>query len=190
MKTTLMGLAFWCALAQVAAAQTAAPLAKGTRVRVVVPAEGGQPERTVSGGLLSLQGDTASIWPDDSQGLPALAPEKHVLSGGRRLEVVAGTRGHAGDGFLLGTGIGALSGALIGFATFEPCVSTGFLSCMMAPQSRTAAAGMGAALGGVGGALLGLVFGAFNRTENWVPVRTAGVHVALTPRGIGLSMAF
>ena len=47
--------------APVAAAQKAAPLGKGARVRVVIPVADGQPERYVAGSLVRLEGDTVVL---------------------------------------------------------------------------------------------------------------------------------
>ena len=187
----LVLLAAPCGLVQMAAAQAAPPLARGTRVRVVAPALRGQAKPAVSGELVSLHGDTVVVWPLDRAGVPvADGPQRRVLSGGRRLELVAGTHGNAGKGFLLGAGIGALSGAAIGFAIWQPCQSTQFMGCMLAPGDRWAAAGYGAVGGMLGGAVLGFVIGVFTRTDTWVTVQTGGVRVALTPGGMGFSVAF
>jgi hypothetical protein len=64
------------------------------------------------------------------------------------------------------------------------------MGCMFAPGDRWAAAGYGAVGGMLGGAVLGFVIGVFTRTDTWVPVQTGGVRVALTPGGMGFSVAF
>jgi len=177
-----------CALSRVAAAQTAPPpLAKGARVRVVVPAGTGQPERTVSGGLIRLQGDTVVIRADRSG-----APESIVLNGERRLEAGVMGHRHAVQGVAVGAGLGALTGAGIAAATWRPeppgvCRQS---LCIDLFPSRGYAALFGAAIGVVGGAVVGLIVGISTRDVQWVRVETAGISIAVTPRGVGLSAAF
>ena len=173
-----------CALSRVAAAQTAPPpLAKGARVRVVVPAGTGQPERTVSGGLIRLQGDTVVIRADRSG-----APESIVLNGERRLEAGVMGRRHALEGTALGVGLGALVGAGIAVATWKPHECTG-LVCLW-PQDRKEAALYGAVIGVVPWAVLGLIVGIWTRDVRWVRVETTGIRIAVAPRGVGLGVAF
>jgi len=173
-----------CALSRVAAAQTAPPpLAKGARVRVVVPAGTGQPERTVSGGLIRLQGDTVVIRADRSG-----APESIVLNGERPLEAGVMGRRHALEGTALGVGLGALVGAGIAVATWKPHECTG-LVCLW-PQDRKEAALYGAVIGVVPWAVLGLIVGIWTRDVRWVRVETTGIRIAVAPRGVGLGVAF
>jgi len=178
------GLAVLCGIVPVAAAQSALPLSKGTRVRVVIPAIGAQPERQISGTMVRLQNDTVVIWTG------AIARPESVslaLETGRRLEALA-SHGHGGKGAAVGALMGALTGAFVGAATWQACTG-GALACIASPTQGEEAAGA-AIVGAAGGALLGLVIGTSVRTETWVPVQTAGVRVAVIPRGLGISLGF
>lgn len=88
------------------------------------------------------------------------------------------------------------TGGVVGFTTYEPCESTGFLSCMMSPNSRSEAMVWGATLGGVVGIPVGLIAGAAMKTERWVPVAAVGevlsrVSIRMTPmHGLGISGSY
>jgi hypothetical protein len=185
------------ALAQPLPAQTDLNLAKGARVRVLIPAGDGQPERYVFGSLVRLEGDSVVIvtWgPLPTAGVIAGDPRSPkttiiALDRGKRLEGIVDSRGHGGTGAALGAVLGALVGEEIGRASWRPCTQTGFLACWMYWSKGEQAAG-GAILGGAGGALLGFVVGAGIRTETWGPLHTAGVRLAVTPHAVGISLAF
>lgn len=176
-------LAALCAFAPVAVAQAVPPLAKGARVRVVTPAADGQPARHIIGSLVRLQGDTVVIAADS-------LVSSVVLDGGRRLEVSTGSYRNAGKGAALGVVFGALTGGAIGAVTWEPCTDPISVIFFCFGHARMVQAAAGAVLGVAGGALVGLVIGASIRTETWAPQQTTGVRVAVTPRGVGLSVRF
>jgi hypothetical protein len=179
---SVLGLGLVC---HAAAAQTSAPrLAKGGGVRVVIPAGAGQPERIVGGSLMTLDSNAVIIRADRTG-----APESFVLDGGRRLEVaVTVGPSHPLQGLAIGAGVGALAGAAIGAATWTPRECTGFV-CLY-PQDRKEAALYGVVIGGVPGAVLGLFVGLATRDVRWVPAETAGIRIAVAPRGVGLAIAF
>lgn len=179
-------LAVFCTLPDVAAAQTAPAIARGARVRIVIPAEPGQPERHIVGNLVRLEYDTAVI---ASPGLPLTGARSVAIDGGRRLEVLTGSRGRGGRGAAVGGVVGGVAGALVGGFTWEPCEGEGFFDCLMYPTQGSQVMG-GAVLGVAAGALVGLVIGSSIRTETWAPLRTAGVRIAVTPRTAGLSLSF
>lgn len=171
-----------CLPTAIAGAQTASPLAKGARVRVVTLGTDGRPARRITGDLVQLQGDTLII-ADGDHAFPV------VLDGERRLEVRTGSRGNGKEGAALGALVGGLTGAVIGAATWEPCTETGWFACFLHP-SQDVQAGAGALLGVAGGAVIGLLVGAANRTETWAPRQTAGVRVAVSTRAVGVELAF
>ena len=181
-----MILSTLCAFAPAAAAQNAAPLGKGARVRVVIPAADGQPERYVAGSLVRLEGDTVVL---ASGGLALAGVQTVALGRGRRLEVLASSHGHGGKGAVLGAAFGALAGVVVGAATWQPCPQQGGFACIVYPSQGTQMAG-GAILGAAGGALVGLVIGASIRDARWVPLETAGVRVAVAAGAVGISVAF
>lgn len=88
------------------------------------------------------------------------------------------------------------AGGVLGFATYEPCESTGFMSCFMAPGSRGEAMLLGGALGGIVGVPLGLLAGVAIQTERWAPVTAvghalSGVSIRMTPlHGVGVTVTY
>ena len=174
-----MSLSVLCALAQSAAGQTETRLAKGARVRVVIPAADGQSQWHVTGTLVRLTGDTVVIMPGGVV----------ILNEGRRLERFVRSRGHGGKGAAFGAVIGALTGAVIGAETWQPCTQTGWFACFMYPSQEVQAAG-GAILGAAGGALVGFAIGSSIRTAMWRAVHTRRVRLTVAPGGAGISLAF
>ena len=180
------------ALAQSLVAQTDSTLARGARVRVVIPALDGQSVRYVPGALVRLVGDTVVIltgW--RTVGADTLV---YVLGegGGWRLERLTGSHGHRGTGVALGTAFGALAGGLIGVATWRPCAPQGSDACFFSGiySSREMQTAGGVFLGAVGGALAGLVIGAVVRTETWEPLRTSGIRLGIAPGAVRIRLAF
>src|SRR6266849_5912470 len=167
-------------LLPIAAAQTAPPLGTGTRVRIVIPARDSQPERYITGSLVRLAGDTVVVAPG---GLGLAWARTVALDDGRRLEVVASSHGHGGKGAALGALIGGVTVGFVAGVTSHPC--SGFC-----PVDKGTEALGGAFVGAAGGAIVGMLIGSSLRDETWVPVRTAGVRVALVPRGVGISLHF
>src|SRR6266853_6305488 len=96
-------------------------------------------------------------------------------------------------GAKLGGLLGGVTGGMSAAAHWQPCKPPpgifGSWSCAFHPSQRVAAAA-GAIVGAGGGALLGFVIGSFIRSETWIPVRTEGVSIALTPAGAGIRVAF
>lgn len=169
-----------------ALAQTDSLPAIGTRVRVMIPASGGQSDRYVVGrfvrfnedGVVLLKGDWGQARED------TLTLE---LEGGRRLERPVDGGGYGQVGALLGGVVGALSGAAIASASWTPCAETGLFRCMLHP-SRSAQASLGALAGATGGVLLGGIIGNSVRHTTWTPVHGAQMHIMLAPGGTGLGI--
>lgn len=149
-----------------------APLEIGTRVRVSSSTPGLFRSPRVAT-VLAEQGDTLSLRPEGTQDSLALP-----LGSITRLEVSAGTGSRVGRGMGLGLLGGAVIGAVWGAASYGPC------GCDV-PLSR----GGHAALGGLGGGLIGLFVGGFIgaglETENWkgVAVTARAVSVRIAPSG-------
>ena len=114
----------------------------------------------------------------------------------QKLEVMSGRRRSVTKSLLIGTGAGVVLGSAIGAMTHEPCESTETLGCILEPENRS----QSAALGGLGGALMGLVVGGvvgLVPRERWERVRLDGRVARLDTRmlpdaaqGLGLAVAF
>lgn len=159
-----------CAFAHVTAAQTTPPLlTKGAQVRVVVPAAMGRAEQRILGTLVRLANDTVVVAHGDDTSTVALY---------RRGRVEVRTRGsRAGEWTLFGAVGGFGTAFLIGWA----------VSDVGDPAQNVV---FGALAGGVVGALAGRLIGASVASEAWTRVQTAGVQITMTPRAVGISVAF
>ena len=167
----VLALAHPAALA--AQAAPAAALAPGARVRIT--SAGSEPRIAT---LVAHQGDTLRVrWPQFANDVAV------PLSGISRLEVSTGRHRRVLKGMLLGTAVGGVTGVVVGAATYEPCESTEWLGCLLAPQSQTESAGIGGAVGGVLGLVVGSLAG-LARHESWqrVSLGERRVAVAVTPR--------
>lgn len=161
-------------------------LPSGTRIRFELR-DGAKHE----GQVVALRGDTLrAVWPGSVE-------SAHHVTDIRKLEASRGRHRSVRRGLLIGTGAGVVLGTALGALTHEPCVSEEeFLGCLLAPQTRA----QSAALGAVGGGLLGLVIGGgigLIPRERWQRVRLDGGVVQLRTRtlrdgtqGVGLAVAF
>jgi len=153
------------------AAAPASPVVPGARVRITRAGE--KPRVAI---VVAHSADTLLVrWPEfaNAVALPLTEISRLDVSTGRHRNVV--------KGMVLGTvGVGAL-GAALGAVSYQPCTSTEFLGCLLAPQSRADAALLGGVVGGalgfVGGSLAGLV-----RHESWKRVSLADRRVAAAVR--------
>src|SRR5215218_8168437 len=107
-------------------AATAAALVPGARVRI---ARAGEKPRVAI--VVAHTADTLQVrWPEfaNTVALP--------LAGISRLDVSTGRHRKVVRGMVLGTvGVGAL-GAAVGAISYQPCTSTEFMGCFLAPESR------------------------------------------------------
>lgn len=152
-------------------------LERGTRVRVVVPALSGSGAFRVAGRLDHLQNDTAYLARSGRE------PQAMSLSGGQRLEVARGSRGHAGVGFFVGMAAGGVLAAIASSSdnrdrgcppagtSSQPC---GNLNLDFGAGAEAAGVVLLLAAGGGVGALIGSAI----RTTVWETVNTTGVSVA------------
>ena len=168
-----------------ASAAAQADVAHGTRVRV----------RHVSGRPMV---GTLMVISSDSVRLRTLEVGDVTLPAGDviALERSLGRKRRFWRNFGL-TALGvAASGGILGAVTYEPCESTGFMSCFMAPASHGEAFLYGAAFGSVIGVPVGAIVGYAVMNERWAPV--AGFHgrerrVSIRPilgRGVGVSATY
>ncbi len=143
-----------------------------------------------TGRVTAVRGDTLEFLPDGDGAAIALP-----LSAMTGLDRSLGRRSHLLAGAGIGIASGAVLGGLVGSIAYQPCTETGFLACMFRPTSRSEAAGLGAVLGGLGGAAVGALIGAGTSAERWQAVPLAGARVAVTRlpagrTGIGLGFRF
>lgn len=159
MKLALMALATALLGPVVADAQAPAVVA-GTRVRVTAPSIDLKRHVTT---VVDVRGDSIVFGVSDNS-------RSVALSDVTALEVSTGKHRRFLRSAGLGLGIGAIIGAAVGAASYEECVPTEFLDCLLAPESRGQSVAMGGVvLGGVG-LLTGAVVGALRRTDRWVSV--------------------
>jgi hypothetical protein len=96
---------------------------------------------------------------------------------------------HTGRGALIGLGIGAAAGLVIGIAAYEPCPPNGF--CIMQPTSAVASGMMGALAFGVLGSGVGAIIGSLTPAGTWdqMPLRASASLRPLPQAGVGLSLS-
>ena len=185
----IAAIALAMSLPSIATAQSAASsesrLPPGTKIRFQLR-DGVRHE----GSVVALSRDTLrASW------LGASETAFHV-SDVQKLEVMSGRRRSVTRSLLIGTGAGIVLGSAIGAMTHEPCESTETLGCLLEPENRS----QSAALGGLGGAVLGLLVGGvvgLVPRDRWERVRLDGRVARLGTRtlrdgaqGVGLAIAF
>lgn len=84
-----------------------------------------------------------------------------------RLDLAIGEKRQTLKGFLIGAGSGAFLGGTIGLISYSPCTSEEFLGCLLEPNSRGEAAGLGAIIGGLSLGLVGLIVGSQSTKTRW-----------------------
>jgi len=108
------------------------------------------------------------------------------------LEVSDGRHRHPWRGLAWGFAGGAAGGAILGALTYEPCYSTEFMGCFLAPANRKDSALLGGAVLAMFGSVTGLIIGAFYQTDHWHPVtveRVGQLRVRPTSRGVAGSVS-
>jgi hypothetical protein len=174
----VVGLA--CLMPGAGVAQEPVPVAVGTRVRLTFASS----NQRVRGTVLSLDGD--------SIGVQAASPgtgtaSRFALQGVKRMEVSVGRHHPVGKSILLGTGIGAATGVLIGLVVplCEP--SGGWFDCFLEPTTRSEAVETGAVLSGFGGLVIGAIVGAIGH-EKWAPGTLPGWRPIIAARRSGFAL--
>lgn len=173
-------------------AQTPAPTPKaGDRVRIT---RLGFPAPVV-GAMVSATADSISFVPvvPHLRGVPGLQDTATIArTAVQAFEVSDGRRRHPWKGLGWGFAGGAVGGAIMGALTYEPCHSTEFLGCLLAPDSREDSALIGGAVGAVLGSATGLIVGTLYQTEQWQRVtleRVAKVGLRPTSHGVAASVS-
>ena len=153
------------------AAAPASRVAPGARVRITRTGE--KPRVAIA---VAHTADTLLVrWPEfaNDVALPLAEISRLDVSTGRHRNVV--------KGMVLGTaGVGAL-GAALGAISYQPCESTAFMGCFLAPESRGDAALVGGVVGGALGFVVGSLAGLV-RHESWKRVSLADRRVAAAVR--------
>ena len=150
-------------------AQAQTVVTPGARVWVRTVDEFGRLSRGIKGTVTQVEGDTLYI--DRSAGSGAVAV---YLQAKTQVWLSNGRRSSAGRGALIGFGIGAVGGALLGAAT--ACQGS---NCWFGPEVEMAA---GALVFGVGGLISGAVIGAVVKHEVWVPTKQQlAIHPVVQP---------
>jgi hypothetical protein len=151
------------------------PLQAGQRVRVTAAALG-----------LKKRVATFEAMRTDTLVVTTTATMNYPLSAITQLEAYAGRRGHFWTGFAIGGGLGAVGGAVLGYAAAA-------IADEYNPQFFAYAAGGALAGGAVLGLLCGGV-GALSKSDKWENVPLDGLRVSVVPQrngiGIGASVAF
>jgi hypothetical protein len=171
------------------AAQRAAPVVAGTRVRLDVPALGA---RLVIGSVLAAEADTIVLAPD-GEGAGLIVP----LAGVRRLEV-GHRRTHAVEGAVVGLLAGIVAGAVAQPCeddpeTGEPC-SLGDLALSI-PYALVPEVESRMTILALAGMIAGGILGGNVTTERWRPVALDGLLLGVAPAGgngvaVGLRFSF
>jgi hypothetical protein len=166
MKRLILALVVMLAVSQTVDAQEVNALRKGVRVEIT-PMSG----KSESGRIMSIRNDSLFYAPNgvsvrsiSESGATSLAfaDVKSVrVSHGRNVLLSVIVKG------LLGTAIGAGSGAILGAATWHH--NTDFFT-----YSRGAATAFYGILGGAGGLIVGTIYGAGNGYEHWETVSLPG----------------
>ena len=174
MKKFFFLLMFAAAVPQPGAAQSLNALRQGVRIEVT-PVHG----KSQRGTLISLKTDSLFYAPDRSASADGLTKNSVVLGlvDVRTVRVSRGRSALAGalSKGLLGTGIGILSGAILGAASYSEskptCAANSYfcIGCIVI-CSRGQAAGLGGVLGGGVGLVAGSIYGATHGNERWESV--------------------
>lgn len=176
MLKIILALTLVSAASNPVAAQAADSLRQGMRIQVTPVA--GKPQ---TGTLISLRNDSLFYERDQQgrvRGINASSAVSLALPSVKSVQVSRGRSALGGTltKGLLGTGIGLLSGAIIGAATYSdppPCSSDSFVCpifrCLYGCSRGDAAAMLGA-LGGGLGLIIGSIYGATHGAERWESV--------------------
>ncbi len=158
---------------------------RNERARVVFPAgPSGQPTYLV-GWVHSLRADTLIL-------VRGLQVDTVKLGGGRQVQVVVRQRSHGRLGALVGFGAGAVAGAVIADAAYEPCPAPRNMvdvTCSLVNDQGSAVGG-GMLLGGLAGGLLGWAIGSAVVTPEWGTVTLPPAAVSVGPGRVALRVAF
>jgi hypothetical protein len=123
------------------------------------------------------------VYRTDTLALPLAAIE--------RLEVSRHSGHRTGRGAVVGLGIGAAAGLIIGTTTYQPCPADNL--CIMAPTSAVQQGIEGAAVFGFIGAVAGALIGSTIRADKWENISMRAALLRPLPYnqvGLGITAAF
>jgi hypothetical protein len=134
----------------------------GSRVRILSPVFG---DRSQTATVVSSSPESLVFR------LNAQSPSQTLnTSAITSMDVSAGTRAHKMTGSLIGFAAGAALGGIVGYATWQkPTCKNAQLGCIAFDFGRGGDAAFAGGLGGIVGAIAGLVVGS-RQSEVWVPV--------------------
>ncbi len=138
-------------------------VAPGDTVRVTAPDLGIEKQQAT---FQALRGDTLAVTADSAMALS--------LSSVTRLDVFGGRRSNPGRGAAIGAAVGVTAGFITGLALGGGCSDS---ACI----SDAGAGVIVAVVFGAGGALLGVVTGAFIKTDRWEEVPLDEIRIGLSP---------
>ena len=173
-----VGVLLALALPAPGAAQRAAELPVGARVRVYPRG----PFEPAAGVVVRASRDTLWVRHDQHADTAAIALDQLA-----RVDLSRGPQPRARRGAGLGFVAGALAGALWGAASYKGCQAP--QPCIDFAGSNSASATAGAVVVGAAGAVIGALVGAQVRREGWRPVPLERVGAHARPAGRGHAMA-
>jgi hypothetical protein len=137
------------------------PIAAGSRVRILSPVLGSE-RRT--GSVIAATSDTLVFRPPNASTSTAIGTPNIV-----KLEVAQGKHANKRKGALIGLGVGAIAGAIIGYTAYSRSRCDDPEFCFAVDFGRGGDTAFGAGLFGIVGLLVGTIAGT-HQTDNWVPV--------------------
>jgi hypothetical protein len=157
----------------------AAALLPGARVRITQAGE--KPRVSI---VVAQSADTLLVRSPEFSNIVALP-----LTDISQLDVSAGRHRNVVKGMVLGTAVVGTIGAIAGAISYQPCTSTEFLGCLLAPESRSDSALLGGVVGGALGFVAGSLAGLVPR-EQWkrVPLANRRVAAAVMPGAHGTAL--
>jgi len=135
----------------------------GDRVRVIIPSSQTRSQKIV-GHVTGLSPSWVEIKTGKSSRLISYDLMKSMY-------VSQGRKRNVRKGLIIGAGVGALTGGIIGAATYTECNSEELFGCFMQPASQEDAIVLGSTLGMIGGSITGALIGLI-KSDKWerVPV--------------------
>lgn len=149
------------AMASAQAAQVSDwPIAAGSRVRIVSPILGSERQT----GTVVMATPDSLIFRRAKQSTTTAISTPNIV----KLEVAQGTHRHVAKGALIGFGVGAVVGGILGYATHSSgCKSSG--GCIAIDFGPGGDAALAGGILGVLGLVVGGIAGTY-QTDTWVPV--------------------
>lgn len=137
------------------------PIAAGARVRIVSPVLGSKRQ---TGSVVAATQDTLVFRSADASTSTAIGTPNIA-----KLEVAQGKHANKVKGAVLGLGIGAVAGAILGYTTHKSGCKDQNTGCFAIDFGPGGDAAFGAGLFGIVGLVIGTIAGT-HQTDTWVPV--------------------